>query len=98
MAILILSIIIISLTLYFLLTSLKEIYRIPKIIEHLEKYAELLTEHIKKEDEILYPWMDRNLSISQIGELFSRFDEAEKKLKGYQEKYEKIIQKLSEKI
>lgn len=69
-----------------------------EIIKNLESYANLLTEHIKKEDEILYPWMDRNLSISQIGELFSRFDEADKKLKSYQEKYEKIIQKLSEKI
>jgi hemerythrin-like domain-containing protein len=29
-----------------------------KIIEHLNAYKELLTEHIKKEDEILYPWID----------------------------------------
>ena len=26
--------------------------------EHLKAYAALLTEHIRKEDEILYPWMD----------------------------------------
>ncbi len=43
------------------------------IVEHLMAYRELLTEHIKKEDEILYPWMDRSLSVTQVGELFSRF-------------------------
>jgi len=36
------------------------------IAEHLNGYKDLLTEHIKKEDEILYPWMDRNLSMRQI--------------------------------
>ena len=43
------------------------------IAMHLNGYRELLTEHIKKEDEILYPWMDRNLSTTQVGELFSKF-------------------------
>lgn len=47
------------------------------IIEHLRVYGELLTEHIKKEDEILYPWIDRNLSTSQVGELFSKFDQVD---------------------
>lgn len=47
------------------------------IIEHLNGYRELLTEHIKKEDEILYPWIDRNLSITQVGELFTKFAEAD---------------------
>lgn len=49
------------------------------IVEHLNGYKELLTEHIKKEDEILYPWIDRNLSIAQVGELFSKFNEADKR-------------------
>jgi len=31
--------------------------------------------HIRKEDEILYPWMDRNLSTAQVGALFSKFAE-----------------------
>jgi len=43
------------------------------IAEHLNAYRELLTEHIRKEDEILYPWMDNNLSVTQVGELFSKF-------------------------
>jgi hemerythrin-like domain-containing protein len=42
---------------------------------HLEAYGRLLTEHIQKEDAILYPWMDRQLSTQQVGQLFSRFTE-----------------------
>jgi len=41
--------------------------------QHLTAYAELLAEHIKKEDEILYPWMNRSLSDNQVGRLFSEF-------------------------
>lgn len=47
------------------------------IVKHLGSYHDLLTEHIKKEDEILYPWMDRNLSVKQVGELFSKFSEVD---------------------
>ncbi len=47
--------------------------------EHFLAYRELLSEHIKKEDEILYPWMDRNLSLKQVGELFNKFNEADEK-------------------
>jgi len=43
------------------------------VAERLAAYAALLTEHIRKEDEILYPWMDRSLTDSQIGQLFARF-------------------------
>jgi len=42
------------------------------VAAHLAGYAGVLSEHIKKEDEILYPWMDRNLSVRQVGELFAR--------------------------
>lgn len=48
-----------------------------KIIEHLNAYGELLTEHIKKEDEILYTWMDRSLSVTQVGEIYSKFREVD---------------------
>lgn len=50
------------------------------IAEHLNAYRELLAEHIRKEDEILYPWMDRNLTVTQVGELFSAFAEVEEKM------------------
>jgi hemerythrin-like domain-containing protein len=43
------------------------------VAEHLTAYAELLTSHIKREDEVLYPWMDRELTTSQMGELRTRF-------------------------
>ncbi len=45
------------------------------LAENLKAYSEILPEHIKKEDEILYPWMDRNLSTSQVGQLFFKFHE-----------------------
>lgn len=47
------------------------------MIQYLWGYRDLLAEHIRKEDEILYPWMDKNLSINQIGELYSRFNEVD---------------------
>ncbi|MHB9026152.1 MAG: hemerythrin domain-containing protein [Armatimonadota bacterium] len=47
------------------------------LAEHLLGYRELLSGHIKKEDEILYPWMDRELSTTQIGELFRDFNQAD---------------------
>jgi hemerythrin-like domain-containing protein len=39
---------------------------------NLIEYTTLLTEHIRKEDEILYPWMDRTLTDHQIGVLYSK--------------------------
>ena len=68
------------------------------IAEHLTAYGELLTEHIKKEDEILYPWMDRNLSITQIGELFSKFDEADEQMGYSPTKYEAFIDRMEKKL
>ena len=47
------------------------------VVKYLSSYRDLLNEHIRKEDEILYLWMDRNFSIKQIGELFSRFNEVD---------------------
>ncbi len=43
----------------------------------LRAYRELLLDHIKKEDEVLYPWMDRNLSMKQVGNRSQSFDEAD---------------------
>ncbi len=57
-------------------------------------YRELLTEHIKKEDEILYPWMDRNLSTTQVGELFAKFNEVDQKMEFSPVKYLIFIEKL----
>lgn len=66
------------------------------IVKNLTVYFELLTEHIKKEDEILYPWMDRNLSTAQIGELFARFNEVDEKVdKEAIDKCTEFVEKLS---
>jgi len=62
--------------------------------EHLLAYRDLLTEHIKKEDEILYPWMDRNLSTTQVGELFTKFSAVDEKMGFSPDKYIKFIEKL----
>ena len=39
----------------------------------LASYRDLLTEHVRKEDEVLYRWMDRNLTMKQVGELYAQF-------------------------
>lgn len=46
-----------------------------QIIEGFTGYGDLLQQHIEKEDQILYPWIDKNLSTRQVGELVSRFNE-----------------------
>jgi len=40
---------------------------------HLAAYRDLLVEHIRKEDEVLYPFLDSRLTMHQVGEMFSRF-------------------------
>ncbi len=68
------------------------------IAENLMAYRELLTEHIRKEDEILYPWMDNQLSTHQVGELFSKFDEADQQISVSADKYEEFIDRLEKKF
>ena len=64
------------------------------LAEHLLAYRELLTGHIQKEDEILFPWMDRNLSSAQVDELIARFNEVDQKMGFSPDKYLKFIKKL----
>lgn len=66
------------------------------VAKHLTAYGELLTEHIKKEDEILYPWLDKNLSDTQIGELFSKFHETDEQIGYSPTKYETFINRVEE--
>jgi hemerythrin-like domain-containing protein len=63
---------------------------------HLAGYAGVLSEHIKKEDEILYPWMDRNLSVRQVGELFARFLAVDERFAEERKKYESFLGRLEE--
>ena len=64
------------------------------IREHLSAYADLLFEHIKKEDEILYPWMDRSLTDTQVGQLFAKFMQIDNEFKASQEKYTTFVADL----
>ncbi len=59
-------------------------------------YAGVLSEHIKKEDEILYPWMDRSLSVRQVGEMFARFRETDERFADARVKYETFVGTLEE--
>lgn len=66
--------------------------------EHLKAYRELLTEHIKKEDEILYPWLDRQLSDTQVGRLFSAFNEADGLLADAPLKGEDFVRRMEQRF
>jgi hemerythrin-like domain-containing protein len=69
------------------------------VAEHLNAYGELLAAHILKEDEILYRWMDRNLSVTQVGELFSKFAEVEDEVdKEVMDRCRAFVVKLEEEI
>jgi len=66
--------------------------------KHFNAYGDLLSEHIIKEDEILYPWMDKNLSVTQIGELFSKFNKADEQIGYSSVKYEEFINRFEKKF
>jgi hemerythrin-like domain-containing protein len=68
------------------------------IAANLMAYRELLSEHIRKEDEILYPWMDNQLSTRQVGELFAKFGEVDRQIDVSPDKYEDFIDQLEKKI
>ncbi len=64
------------------------------VIEGLLSYQELLLEHIKKEDEILYPLIDRNLSKDQVGQLQQKFIIITKSFKELPKECEEFIEIL----
>ncbi len=45
-----------------------------KISNGISKYAELLRSHIRRENDIAYPWLDRTISSEQKSQLMERFD------------------------
>jgi hemerythrin-like domain-containing protein len=64
------------------------------IAANLMAYRELLTEHIHKEDEILYPWMDNQLSTHRLGELYAKFDEIDRQIDVSPDRYQAFIDQL----
>ncbi|MFW9878924.1 MAG: hemerythrin domain-containing protein [Candidatus Thorarchaeota archaeon] len=68
------------------------------IAESLYGYKALLTDHIKNENEIIYPWMDRNLSKSQSKDLFSKFNEINKNNHHELIKFKEFVKKVEKKL
>ena len=66
------------------------------VIENLSTYQELLTDHIRREDDILYPWMDRSITTTQVGNLFSSFNEVDESFGDAPAKYEEFVRELEE--
>jgi len=64
------------------------------LYQHLKAYGHLLIEHIRREDDVLYPWMDRSLSTTQIGKLFEQFRTAEDSAPYSPREFEEFIQTL----
>lgn len=66
---------------------------------HLLAYRELLEEHIKKEDEILFPWIDRKLNTRQVGELFSKFGEVDAQVAdSFSAKYQEFVEQVEQSL
>lgn len=62
--------------------------------KHLLAYADLLRDHIRKEDEILYPWMDRLLLDAQVGQMYAQFAEVDRHFGGLPQQLEQFVAKL----
>lgn len=68
-----------------------------QIIEHIQGYKELLTQHIKKEDEILYPWIDRGLSTADVGKLYEEFNQKDATLDAdFEQHYQNLVQRVED--
>ena len=70
----------------------------PRVAAQLRAYGELLRGHILREDTILYPWMDRTLSLRQVGELFGRCAEVEARLGPQARAHEAFLAELPGRI
>jgi len=69
-----------------------------RVTAHLGAYMKLLQGHIKREDEILYPWMDRNISAEQEAELAQAFDDVDDKFGDVNEKYGAFVKRLEKSL
>ncbi len=71
---------------------------VSSLSQHLTAYAILLAEHIKKEDEILFPWLDRQLTDDQIIALAEQFKLADKQIGVDPKKYHSFLNRLEERF
>ncbi len=72
---------------------------IPKIIQNSNNYAQLLSEHIHKENNILYPMADRVFSDEDQQVLKAEFERVEQEVIGkeVQEKYRNVVLEMEKK-
>ena len=69
------------------------------LTEHLHGYRALLLEHIRKEDEILYPWMDRQFSPAEVEELQREFRQADSRFDaGMAKRFEEFIERIEQAV
>ncbi len=66
--------------------------------EHLLAYADLLEEHIRKENEILYPWIERQLSERNIGKIFALFLKVDRAFGDLPRKQQEFIENLERQL
>lgn len=66
--------------------------------EHLLAYAALIQEHIRKEDEILFPWLDRQLLDSQVGQMYAQFLDADRRYDGNPRQLENFVADLEARL
>lgn len=66
--------------------------------QHLTDYGLLLTEHIKKEDKILFPWLDSKLTEEQIVELTLKFDKGDREIGVEPNKYISYLDNLEDQL
>ncbi len=64
------------------------------IVANARAYTALLTQHIQKEDRILYPMADRMLRPADQQEMAQRFLEADAERPGAQERYRALVGEL----
>lgn len=64
------------------------------LAHNLSAYGTLLAEHIQKEDEILFPWLDRKLTAAQIQELGEKFEQEDLQIGIDSDKYRSFLARL----
>ena len=62
------------------------------------EYAALLSEHIHKEDQILFPWLDSKLTKKELDELSTRFEKSDRNLALDNRKFQSYIEELEQQV
>jgi len=75
-------------------------YVLKELVSHTRGYVELLSQHIQKEDTILYPIADQILTAADQKYLETGFEEVEEKIMGpgVHERYHKMIEDFEKRL